>query len=138
MAIKVNGTTVIDDSRNLTNIGSVSASSFSGDGSGLTNLPASAPTTAQVLSATAGATAGAVGTYAWLGQNTGSATISTGSTYSGSSLRYAGSGMYSWATPNTSYSTSRGATPSGTWRAVGYCASGYSTVSPTTVFLRIS
>lgn len=39
MALKVNGTTVIDNSRNLTNIGTVSATSYTGDGSGLTGLP---------------------------------------------------------------------------------------------------
>jgi len=38
MAIKVNGTTVIDDSRNISNVGTVAATSFSGDGSGLTGV----------------------------------------------------------------------------------------------------
>ena len=41
MAIKVNNTTVIDDSRNITNIATATATSFVGDGSGLTNLPVS-------------------------------------------------------------------------------------------------
>lgn len=42
MAIQVNGTTVIDNSRNITNVGSVTATSFSGDGSNLTNIPSGA------------------------------------------------------------------------------------------------
>jgi hypothetical protein len=55
MAIKVNGTTVIDDSRNISNVGSVSASSFSGDGSNLTGIGGGATefiTKATVSSAT--------------------------------------------------------------------------------------
>ena len=43
MAIKVNGTTVIDDSRNISNVGTVAATSFSGSGANLTNLPQGAP-----------------------------------------------------------------------------------------------
>ena len=39
MAIKISGTTVIDDSQNITNVGIVTATSFTGDGSQLTNLP---------------------------------------------------------------------------------------------------
>jgi hypothetical protein len=40
MAIKINNTTIIDDSRNIVNAGIVTATSFSGDGSNLINLPA--------------------------------------------------------------------------------------------------
>ena len=36
MAIKVSGTTVIDDSRNINNVGVITATSFVGNGSGLT------------------------------------------------------------------------------------------------------
>ena len=39
MAIKISGTTVIDNSQNITNAGTVTATSFTGDGSQLTNLP---------------------------------------------------------------------------------------------------
>ena len=39
MAIKVGGTTVVDDSRNITNVGTVTATSFSGSGASLTGLP---------------------------------------------------------------------------------------------------
>ena len=98
---------------------------ISGDGSGLTGVGASTAT-------------GAVGTYAWLGRNSGSSTLSAGSTYAGSGLRYAGAGQYSWAGGNTAYSTSRGGAPAGTWRAMGTCTSSYSTVSPSTIFVRIS
>ena len=98
---------------------------ISGDGSGLTGV---GPST----------TTGAVGTYAWLGRNSGSSTLSAGSTYAGSGLRYAGAGQYSWAGGNTAYSTSRGGAPAGTWRAMGTCTSSYSTVSPSTIFVRIS
>ena len=39
MAIKISGTTVIDNSQNITNAGIVTATSFTGDGAQLTNLP---------------------------------------------------------------------------------------------------
>jgi len=38
MAIKISGTTVIDDSRNMQNIGVITATSFVGSGSGLTGV----------------------------------------------------------------------------------------------------
>ena len=38
MAIQVSGTTVIDNSRNISNVGTVTATSFSGDGSALTGV----------------------------------------------------------------------------------------------------
>ena len=105
--------------------GTMTATAFAGDGSALTGV---GPST----------TTGAVGTYAWLGRNSGSSTLSAGSTYAGSGLRYAGAGQYSWAGGNTAYSTSRGGAPAGTWRAMGTCTSSYSTVSPSTIFVRIS
>ena len=58
MAIKVSGTTVIDDSRNLQNstnlnaTGNVYANTFIGDGSQLTNLPASGGTVTATASGT--------------------------------------------------------------------------------------
>ena len=39
MAIKISGTTVIDNSRNGTNLGIVTATSFIGNGANLTGLP---------------------------------------------------------------------------------------------------
>ena len=41
MAIKISGSTIIDDSRNIVSAGVVTATSYHGDGSNLTNLPAS-------------------------------------------------------------------------------------------------
>ena len=38
MAIQVGGTTVIDNSRNISNVGTVTATSFSGNGSNLTGI----------------------------------------------------------------------------------------------------
>ena len=89
MAIISNGTTI------------ASGGSVQGSGANLTNLPSSAPTTAQVLSATAGLTAGAVGTYASIWQN--GVTKSPGDTISSSDLQFG---------PVT------GTTASGTWRFV--------------------
>ena len=40
MAIKISGTTIIDDSRNIVNAGIVTATSFEGDGSSLTGIEA--------------------------------------------------------------------------------------------------
>ena len=46
MAIKISGTTVIDDSRNVTNVGSVGDSNtvYYGDGSGLSGIQAGSST----------------------------------------------------------------------------------------------
>ena len=38
MAIKISGSTIIDDSRNIVNAGVVTATSFDGDGSALTGI----------------------------------------------------------------------------------------------------
>ena len=48
MAIKISGTTVIDNSQNITNAGIVTATSFTGDGSQLTNLPGGGGNTLEV------------------------------------------------------------------------------------------
>jgi hypothetical protein len=111
-----------------------------GDGTFTWATPTSAaPTTAQVLSATAGASVGAVGTYAWLGyNNTGNTTISEGQTIAGSVLRYAGGGIINWSMSQLIHSTSKGGTPSGTWRVMGKCQTQYGDVYPSTIFLRIS
>lgn len=91
------------------------------------------PTTAQVLSATAGASTGAVGAYAYLFRS-GGAAFTAGSTYSGSQLYYtsvyrvAGS-CYQYANVNTA-----GGNAAGTWRAMGTDSYGQGS----SLFLRIS
>lgn len=74
-----------------------------------------APTTAQVLSATAAAAFGAVGTYAFL-RPTATTDITQGSTHAGSGLRPNG-GVTS--TSSGSATMSDGTAPAGTWRAMG-------------------
>ena len=81
-------------------------------------------TTANVLSATAGASVGAVGTYAALEFAT-SSTIAAGSTTAGSGLLFA----------RFDAGGSSG-TPSGTWRAMGVTNASFGSAG--TVFLRIS
>lgn len=84
-----------------------------------------APTTDQVLSATAGASQGAVGTYI-LGYNTSGTTISPGGTLAGSSIQNAGLGE-----SGGSAVIVKTGTLSGTWRCMGYSQpgnSGYVTV----------
>jgi hypothetical protein len=104
----------------------------------------SAPTTAQVLSATAGASAGAVGTYAFLG-SVNAATYAAGATLAGSSLRYAGMVAFGWqisAYPVSIGVGSANTAPAGTWRAMGHAFGGfvscYGDIRGATVWLRIS
>lgn len=86
-----------------------------------------APTTDQVLSATAAASAGAVGTYAIMIRSSGEGTISTGATFAGSSLRYSGAGTYSYDAKGMNFrnaaqgggGASVGSTSTGTWRCMG-------------------
>lgn len=90
---------------------------------------AGAPTTTQVLNATAGASIGAVGTYAFM-YNTAGGETTPGTTRAGSVLRYTPVAANWASTP----------IPSGTWRCMGYlsnagCVGSYGLV---TVFLRIS
>lgn len=104
---------------------------------GLSSTTISAtPTTAQVLSATAGASDGAVGTYAFLRRYTDSGYFGPGATLSGSNLGF--NNADGVGTDNTDMSR---ATPSGTWRIMGR-SRGQDTGSPrgntTTLWLRIS
>lgn len=97
------------------------------------------PTTAQVLSATAGASVGEVGTYAFLSRPSFSNTTSTaGTTYAGSGLRYAGGqSAYAAGTFNSISATA----PAGTWRAMGTAISRFACgdlFESATLFLRIS
>jgi len=88
----------------------------------LTSAPA--PTTAQVGSATAGLSLGAVGSYAFL-KNSGSSSVTAGTNYSGSNLGY--------SNVDENFSSSYQPDSSGTWKAMGY-----GTTSSTTLYLRIS
>lgn len=87
------------------------------------------PTTAQVLSATAGAAVGDVGSYAMLITTTSPGSNNPGATRAGSNLKYSSAPGYS-----------PGGTISGTWRCMGYGrgSDGYSDFNHATVWLRIS
>jgi len=87
--------------------------------------------TTTVLAATAGASVGAVGTYAFL-RRTG-ATVAVGGTAAGSGMSY---GVVIQV-PCATTSVSGSGTPAGTWRAMGY---GYGGCGQTggTLWLRIS
>ena len=78
---------------------------------------------------------GSVGTYAWLGKPT-DGKITQGNTYSGSSLRYAGTLSGSTYSDDTAMDIT-GTTPSGTWRAMGRTDQTTGRNSAT-LFLRIS
>jgi hypothetical protein len=94
-------------------------------------------TTANVLGATAGASAGAVGTYAYLLTTSGSTTITAGTTYAGSSLRFGGVRLaYNFSVQAFS-GLSYGTVQSGTWRAMA-TVDNNSGLSASGLFLRIS
>jgi len=132
MAIKVNGTTVIDNSRNLTNVGglkTVNGTSLVGSGN---------------ISAGASTSYNAVGTYVFANADV-AAGITEGSTYAGSNLYAAGiahsSGNYSNDTNQTNVGMTQdtSATHSGTWRAMGRSNYGPgSSRTRLTLFVRIS
>jgi hypothetical protein len=120
------GTTNPTNTTRVNYDGALHATSFVGNGSGLTNLPSSAPTTAQVGAATAGLAAGAVGSYAALSSDEG-ITRTPGHTRAGSGLRYiAFNGSNS------------GIAPSGTWQLMGYSLAGGFSAQSGSVWLRIS
>lgn len=90
------------------------------------------PSTADVLTATSGASVGAVGTYALL-RASGGTTIAAGGTIAGSSLSY--SGIFSTNCAPIGFANS--GTPSGTWRVMGHLYRSC-VVNSVTLFLRIS
>ena len=117
------------------------------DGSSLTGI-SSAPTTAQVLTATAGLTAGAVGTYMWgatAGSTTARPTFDFGSTYAGSGLYPAGFATTVATLSGAAYTygsiavaTIYSSASAGTWRCMGQTPRpGYDEM-PVTLFVRIS
>lgn len=78
------------------------------------------PTTAQVLAATAGLAVGAIGSYAFLMYVGYTASvISPGTLVAGSSLRYAGVGVYTGGSQGGSGTYFMVGGPSGTWRCIG-------------------
>jgi len=80
---------------------------------------------------------GAVGTYAFLVRSTGASTISEGTTYAGSGLRYTGLRVGEGAFYEAFCAGNFGGTPSGTWRAMG-TSNNNSAINPANIFLRIS
>lgn len=133
MAIKVNGTTVIDDSRNLSNVGglkTVNGNSLVGSGN---------------ISAGASTSWGAVGTYTMAGIQGGSGTVYTGGqTFSGSSLKLNTSGVspFGDGSAQAYYSSSHWSsnTLSGTWRLMNNSTrpTTYSSDAYANFFVRIS
>lgn len=99
----------------------VSGTSITFNDATVQTTAASAPTTTQVLNATAGASAGAVGTYAWVYKAAGPMVF--GTNYAGSGLLSAG---FYWdgATLTPSWVT----TLSGTWKCMGSATGGGYTV----------
>ncbi|MEI9428739.1 pyocin knob domain-containing protein [Mesorhizobium sp. Cs1299R1N3] len=73
---------------------------------------------------------GGLGTYAWLCSAANNTTFTFGSNYAGSNLRYAGDTSQPAMSPS-------GTAPAGTWKAMGYAASGSSTLAAT-LFLRVA
>ena len=101
--------------------------------------------TTSVLNATAGATAGAVGSYAFLGDETASIDTNFNATRAGSALRPISVGKQAFAFGG-SIATLRGAqhnsgTQAGTWKCMGQSLSFFLTDDnhfPGTLWLRIS
>ena len=96
-------------------------------------------TTTQVLNATAGASAGAVGTYAFLG-DTNSTGYAFGDTAAGSTLRYAGlraGSSFENAIPSAGTFGGGTGGPTGTWRCMGNGNAGTGSFRAT-LWLRIS
>lgn len=100
----------------------------------------SAPTTAQVLSATAGASAGAVGSYAFLARVANKASSAAGTTVAGGDLRYSNA----YSNNDQANEGSNSVSPSGTWMIMGntgYLNQGTANTADgfmMTLFLRIS
>lgn len=92
-----------------------------------------APTTEQVLSAMAGASADSVGSYAFLRKL---ATAVAGTSYAGSLLLYGGLRINDGSTGVT-YTTTTGAR-SGTWRCMATATTGSSADATYTLYLRIA
>jgi hypothetical protein len=98
------------------------------NGTTWTSAAPAAPTTNQVLTATAGASVDAVGTYAYLRHTTGTATLNPGDTAAGSEFVFASGAAGSGTTVAT-----------GTWRIMGQLTSiSVASSNALTLCLRIS
>jgi hypothetical protein len=133
------GTGATDAATALSNLGAYPASNPSGyttntgtvtsvaTGNGLSGGAITSSGTLTI----AAPTEGSIGSYAMLGRTTGTGTLNIGSTLAGSSLRPAGfvmTGQSSWnatAFQATVYATGQNTTMAGTWRTMGYMASGF-------------
>jgi hypothetical protein len=134
---------------NAVTVGQFNGSGFTGNAATATNATTAGTctgnaatvttvTTAQVLNATAGASLGAVGTYALLSRPAFSSTVvNPGDTIAGSNLRYAGG-----RSEGTTLSSISATAPSGTWRAMGFANNVFDPCIGSsefaTLFLRIS
>lgn len=114
----------------------ITADKLAGAITALTPTPPD-PTTTQVLDATAGATAGAVGTYAFMSRSGNNTGVAFGDTIAGSSLTFAGVTRLDSSAMDT---TTSGTAPSGTWMCVGNLNGGLgdATHRRATLFLRIA
>lgn len=100
------GTWAINITGNAATASNAGVTSVNGMTGAVSIASSGSPSTAQVLAATAGATAGDVGTYAFLYNTSG--TVNPNENRAGSSLRYA------------STNADVGAAPAGTWKCMGY------------------
>jgi len=136
VTLAANGSVGVGSSPSYGTNGQVLTSSGTGSAPTWTTL-STAPTTAQVLTATAALTFGAVGSYAFLGQQTAAA-LQPGDTQAGSELRF--TGINAGPAPgNAALSNTKGSTanlPTGTWRCLGFADGGSNWYY--TLFLRIS
>jgi hypothetical protein len=101
------------------------------------------PTTTQVLDATAGASVGEVGTYAWLGTaasvNASTTYADPGDTKPGSELRYAGIFTRAISTTVAAANWRDSTGPSGTWRCMASARNNHTSASAVyALWLRIS
>lgn len=108
----------------------VSGTSITFNDATVQTTAAGAPTTAQVLNATASASFNTVGTYATLVTNGGNiGTLAPGNNFAGSNLRYQ---TLTWQACPGQYVVSGQTAVSGTWKCMGF------TASTLGLFLRIS
>jgi len=110
----------------------------------IATIPTTVPTTTQVLNATAGATHGEVGVYSFLFNAIQGQSITAGTNYAGSNLRYTGIRATTNLISNTagvnvvsSGASTSPTTPTGTWKAMSNAAN-ITEYFAATLFLRIS